>query len=229
MSGNWFVRSSGHKIKTKQNITPVHFLWGGLKGGVFWGEVGVREFSYFRTKLYGFISFLFLFSSNITSYVSSFLSVWIFFPGHFLSFFEEKLQKHRIITNSCTGSSITKWQMYFADFSHFKSNITPFFDIFMHKTFAHFILHTFWCILMHIDAFWALGTKYPIFAWKIVNFTNLYVIKITSLIISCTKHLHISFCIHLDAFWCILMRSDHLEQNLLFLLEKSSFLPIFIK
>ena len=42
-----------------------------------------------------------------------------------------------------TGSSITKWHMYFADFSPFKCNINPFFDIFVHKTFAHFILHTF--------------------------------------------------------------------------------------
>ena len=66
----------------------------------------------------------------------------------------------------------------------------------------------FWCILMHIDAFWALGTKYPIFAWKIVNFTNLYVIKTTCLIILCTKHLHSSFCLHFDALWCILMHFD---------------------
>ena len=29
----------------------------------------------------------------------------------------------------------------------------------MHKTFAQFILHTFWCILMHIDTFWALRTN----------------------------------------------------------------------
>ena len=107
-----------------------------------------------------------------------------------------------------TGSSITKCSKYFADFSPFKCNINPIFDIFVHKTFAHFILHTFWCILMHIDAFWALGTKYPIFAWKIVNFTNLYVIKTTCLIILCTKHLHRSFCLHFDAFWCILMHFD---------------------
>ena len=41
----------------------------------------------------------------------------------------------------------------------------------MHKTFAQFILHTFWCILMRIDAFWALRTKCTIFARKIVIFS----------------------------------------------------------
>ena len=57
----------------------------------------------------------------------------------------------------------------------------------------------------------------------------LNVIKTISLIISCTKHLHNSFCIHFDAFWCILMHSYYLEQNMLFLPGKSSILPIFIK
>ena len=72
-----------------------------------------------------------------------------------------------------TGSSITKCKKYFADFSPFKCNINPFFDIFVHKTFAHFILHTFWCILMHIDAFWALRKKSVIFNQKKIKFLNL--------------------------------------------------------
>ena len=36
----------------------------------------------------------------------------------------------------------------------------------MYKTFAQFILHTFWCILMHIDAFWALRKNMVIFNQK---------------------------------------------------------------
>ena len=135
---------------------------------------------------------------SISYFPTLFINVWLIL--HF-----KILQNYFYIH---TGSSITKCSKYFADFSPFKCNINPIFDIFVHKTFAHFILHTFWCILMHIDAFWALGTKYPIFAWKIVNFTNLYVIKTTCLIILCTKHLHRSFCLHFDAFWCILMHFD---------------------
>ena len=42
----------------------------------------------------------------------------------------------------------------------------------------------------------------------------LNVIKTTSLIISCTKHLHNSFCLHFDALWCILMHSEHLRKKL---------------
>ena len=38
------------------------------------------------------------------------------------------------------------------------------------------------------------------------------VITTTFLMISCTKHLHNSFCIHFDAFWCILMHSEHFEK-----------------
>ena len=55
------------------------------------------------------------------------------------------------------------------------------------------------------------------------------VIKTSSLIISCTKHLHNSFCIHFDAFWYILLHSDHLEQNVLFLSGKSSILAYFFE
>ena len=45
----------------------------------------------------------------------------------------------------------------------FKCNKDNFFDILLFKTFAQFILHTFWCILMHIDAFRAFRCKYAIF------------------------------------------------------------------
>ena len=83
----------------------------------------------------------------------------------------------------------------------------------MHKTFAQFILHTFWCILMHIDAFWWLRTKCAIFARKIVNSSLFYKIKTTTLEISCIKHLHSSFWTHFDAFWRIFSHSEHLEQN----------------
>ena len=52
---------------------------------------------------------------------------------------------------------------------------------------------------------------------------TLNVIKTTSLVILCTKHLHNSFCIHFDAFRCILMHSEHLEfffvKNYLFFLS----------
>ena len=104
------------------------------------------------------------------------------------------------------GSSITKCNKYFADFSPFKCNINPFFDIFVHKTFAHFILHTFWCILMHSEHLeqnilflHGKSSILPIY---------IYVIKTTCLIILCTKHLHSSFCLHFDAFWCTLMHFD---------------------
>ena len=43
---------------------------------------------------------------------------------------------------------------------------------------------------------------------------DLNVIKTTSLIFSCTKHLHNSFCMHFDAFGCVLMHSEHLEKIL---------------
>ena len=50
-----------------------------------------------------------------------------------------------------TGSSITKSHKYFFNFNLFKCNKNNFFDNFMHKTFAQFILNTFWCILMHFE------------------------------------------------------------------------------
>ena len=52
----------------------------------------------------------------------------------------------------------------------------------------------------------------------------LNVIKTTSLIISCTKPLHNSFCMHFDAFWCILMHLEHSDVNMLFLTSNSPFL-----
>ena len=107
----------------------------------------------------------------------------------------------------------TKWQMYFVNFSPLKCDKNHCFDNFVYKTFAQFILHTFWCILMHIDAFFLLRAKYAIFTRKIVNFAYFYKIKTTSLIISCIKHLHISFCTHFEAFSCKLIHSEHLEQN----------------
>ena len=36
-------------------------------------------------------------------------------------------------------------------------------------------------------------------------------IKTTSLIILCTKHLHNSFWTHFDAFWCLLPHFEHFE------------------
>ena len=42
-----------------------------------------------------------------------------------------------------TGCTTIKWQMYFVNFGPFKCNKMHFFDNFVHKTFAQFILHTF--------------------------------------------------------------------------------------
>ena len=56
----------------------------------------------------------------------------------------------------------------------------------------------------------------------------LNVIKTPSLIISCTKPLHNSFCMHFDALWCILMHPEHLQENVLFLAPKSPILAHFI-
>ena len=50
--------------------------------------------------------------------------------------------------------------------------------------------------------------------------------KSTSLIILCTKHLHNSFCIHFDAFWCILMHSEHLQKNGQFQPKKMNFFKL---
>ena len=111
--------------------------------------------------------------------------------------------------------------MYFVNFGPCKCNNDNFFDDFLYKTFAQFILHTFWCIQMHIDAFLLLRAKYAIFTWKIINFAYFYAIKITSLIILCIKHLHISFCTHFEAFWWIVTHSEHLKEI------KTTFLIIF--
>ena len=83
----------------------------------------------------------------------------------------------------------------------------------MHKTFAQFILYTFRCILMRIDAFWSLRTKCTIFVRKIVNFSLFYWIKTTSLTFLCIKQLQSSYCTHFNAFWWILTHSEHLEQD----------------
>ena len=56
----------------------------------------------------------------------------------------------------------------------------------------------------------------------------LNVIKTTFLIFSCRKHLHNSFCIHFDAFWCILMHSEHLQKNGQFQPKKNEFFQITI-
>ena len=48
------------------------------------------------------------------------------------------------------------------------------------------------------------------------------------MIISCTKPLHNSFCIHFDVFWCILMHFEHLEINVLFLAPKAPILAILM-
>ena len=54
----------------------------------------------------------------------------------------------------------------------------------------------------------------------------LNVIKTISLIISCTKHLHNSFCIHFDALWCILRHSEHLQKNWLISTQKMDFFKL---
>ena len=100
--------------------------------------------------------------------------------------------------------------MYFVNFGAFKCNQDHFFDNFMHKTFAQFILHTFWYILMHIDAFWALRKKWVIFNQK----NGIFQIEIL-----CTIHYDNSFCIH---FWCILMHSDAYWSILLWLNERKT-------
>ena len=56
----------------------------------------------------------------------------------------------------------------------------------------------------------------------------LNVIKTTSLIFSCTKHLHNSFCMHFDALWCVLMHSKHLEKILVIFAQKIEIFQIEI-
>ena len=73
----------------------------------------------------------------------------------------------------------------------------------MYKTFAQFILHTFWCILMHIDAFWALTKKKYNFLTKKMKFLKLKS-HAQNMLISHSAYI----LMHLDASWCILMHSD---------------------
>ena len=117
------------------------------------------------------------------------------------------------LTGSYTGSSTSKWQKLFINFSHFKCDKNHFFGNFVHKTFAQFILYTFRCILICIDAFWSLRTKCTIFVRKIVNFSLFYWIKTISLSFLCIKQFHSAYCTHFNAFWWILTHSEHLEQD----------------
>ena len=90
------------------------------------------------------------------------------------------------------------------NFDPFRSNQNHFFDNFMHKTFAQFILHTFWCILMHIDVFWALRKKLVIFNQK--KKIDFFKLKFHTQNI---RIIHSAYSLmHFDAFWCILMHSD---------------------
>ena len=103
-----------------------------------------------------------------------------------------------------TGFSTTKWQMYFVNFSPLKCDKNHYFDNFVYKTFAQFILHTFWCILMHIDPFWAFRSKCTNFGIKSPDLDSFSLFK-------CNKNnffvnfLHKTFaqCI-LHTFWCFL-------------------------
>ena len=88
-------------------------------------------------------------------------------------------QLYEPVCSLCTGFSTTKCQMYFVNFNPLKCDKKHFFDNFMYKAFAQFILHTFWCILMHSDAFWALRKKIAIFNQK----NEIFQIEI-----SCSKH-----------------------------------------
>ena len=103
-----------------------------------------------------------------------------------------------------TGCTTIKWGMYFVNFGPFKYNQNHFFDNFMHKTFAQFILHTFWCIMMHIDAFWALRKKFTIFWPKKWKFSNWNFMHKTLVYVIHSSHI----LMHFDAFWCILMHTD---------------------
>ena len=71
-----------------------------------------------------------------------------------------------------TGFSITKCQMYFIDFGPFIWNKNHFFENSMHKTFAQFILDTFWCFLTHIKTSRALRKKIGDYQPKNSNFST---------------------------------------------------------
>ena len=116
-----------------------------------------------------------------------------------------------------------------------------FYDNCLHKTFLQFILHTFWCILKHLDSFWAFKRNknhfFDIFLqktfaqfilhtfwyilmhidafWtltkKLVNFNQKK--EFFQITISCTKLKNYSFCKHFDAFWCIQMHFDAFYHN----------------
>ena len=127
----------------------------------------------------------------------------------------------------------------------------------MHKTFAQFILHTFWCIMMHIDAFWALRKKYWPFSIKKLKFFKLkFHAKNIRIIHSAYILMHFdALCyilMHFDAFWCtlvylnvikttsliiehtknsfwcILMHSEHIEKNRSFSTKKRNFLHLVL-
>ena len=126
-----------------------------------------------------------------------------------------------------TGCTTIKRQMYFVNFGPCKCNNNSFFDDFMYKTFAQFILHTFWCVLMHIDAFWALTKKSTLFWPKKMKFLKLKSHAQNMLIIHFAHilmHLDASWCIlmHSDAFWCILMHF------ILFKFSKNHFFDEFL-
>ena len=99
-----------------------------------------------------------------------------------------------------TGCTTIKWGMYFVNFGPFKYNQNHFFDNFMHKTFAQFILHTFWCIY---DAYWCILSTYKKnchFQPKKFEFfkLNFHAQNI--------RIIHSAYImIHFDAFRCILM------------------------
>ena len=76
-----------------------------------------------------------------------------------------------------TGFSTTKCQMYFVNFSPLKCDKNYFFDNFVYKTFAQFILDTFWCILMLIDPFWAFRSKCTNFGIKSLDLDSFSLFK----------------------------------------------------
>ena len=99
--------------------------------------------------------------------------------------------------SKCTNFGIKSLDL--DSFSLFKCNKMHFFDNFVHKTFAQFILHTFWCILMHIDAFWALRKKNWSISTKKMEFFKL---KFHAQNL-CTIH-SAYILMYSDAYWCIL-------------------------
>ena len=67
--------------------------------------------------------------------------------------------------------------MYFVNFSPLKCDKNYFFDNFVYKTFAQFILDTFWCILMLIDPFWAFRSKCTNFGIKSLDLDSFSLFK----------------------------------------------------